>query len=160
MSAIQSWRWLAAAGFAVVCFAGCSDRGNVSPATQVSNLQDDDESDDDSNLVRVPGAGAVLAPNEAGVGRTVTPTRSIDTGNLFFRSIGINGRACVSCHVASQGWTVTPAGLRDRFERTNGRDPVFRTNDGSNSPLADVSTVEARRNAYSMLLRKGLIRVG
>jgi hypothetical protein len=33
-------------------------------------------------------------------------------------------------------------------------------NDGSNSPSADVSTVEARRAAYSMLLTKGLIRVG
>jgi len=33
-------------------------------------------------------------------------------------------------------------------------------NDGSNSPNADVSTVEARRSAYSMLLSKGLIRVG
>src|SRR5205085_4951112 len=38
--------------------------------------------------------------------------------------------------------------------------PIFRTNDGSNSPLADVSTIEARRAAYSMLLTKGLIRVG
>src|SRR4030095_11533288 len=39
-------------------------------------------------------------------------------------------------------------------------DPVFRTNDGSNSPNENVSTVEARRSAYSMLLSKGLIRVG
>src|SRR4029434_9736928 len=55
---------------------------------------------------------------------------------------------------------VTPAGLQERFETTKGRDPIFRTNDGSNSPLADVSTVAARRAAYSMLLTKGLIRVG
>jgi hypothetical protein len=33
-------------------------------------------------------------------------------------------------------------------------------NDGSNSPNADVSTLEARRAAYSMLLTKGVIRVG
>jgi hypothetical protein len=46
------------------------------------------------------------------------------------------------------------------FERTSGLDPVFRTNDGSDSPLADVSTVEKRRLAYSMLLNKGVIRVG
>src|SRR5262249_11468720 len=32
--------------------------------------------------------------------------------------------------------------------------------DGSNSPRADVSTVHARRQAYSMLLKKGVIRVG
>jgi hypothetical protein len=50
--------------------------------------------------------------------------------------------------------------VRNRFERTSGLDPIFRTNDGSNSPLADVSTVEARRRAYGMLLTKGLIRIG
>ncbi len=50
--------------------------------------------------------------------------------------------------------------MRERFEATAGLDPIFRTNDGSNSPNADVVTVEARRSAYSMLLTKGLIRVG
>ena len=39
-------------------------------------------------------------------------------------------------------------------------DPIFRLNDGSNSPDADVATVDGRRSAYSMLLTKGLIRVG
>jgi hypothetical protein len=33
-------------------------------------------------------------------------------------------------------------------------------NDGAVSPLADVSTLKARRSAYAMLLSKGLIRVG
>jgi len=56
--------------------------------------------------------------------------------------------------------TVSPASLRARFDATEGTDPIFRTNDGSNSPLADVSTVPRRRAAYSMLLTKGLIRVG
>jgi len=156
MNAISRWWRLAAA---LVAFAGCADHGLSAPAAQRSDLRDE-ESDDDSNVVRVPGARTMLAANETGIGRTLTPTGSIDTDNLFFRSIGINGRACVSCHVASQGWTVTPEGLRERFERTGGLDPVFRTNDGSVSPLADISTVEARRNAYSMLLRKGLIRIG
>jgi hypothetical protein len=55
---------------------------------------------------------------------------------------------------------VIPSHIRERFDATGGTDPIFRTNDGSNSPLADVSTVDARRRAYSMLLDKGLIRVG
>jgi len=38
-------------------------------------------------------------------------------------------------------------------------DPIFRTNDGANCPSADVSTLSARRNSYSMLMNKGLIRV-
>lgn len=53
-----------------------------------------------------------------------------------------------------------PSHLLARFENSGGDDPIFRTNDGSNSPLADVSTVSARRSAYNMLLTKGLIRVG
>ncbi len=50
--------------------------------------------------------------------------------------------------------------MQERFDATGGTDPLFRTVDGSNSPNADVSTLDARRNAYSMLLRKGVIRVG
>ena len=83
-----------------------------------------------------------------------------DLSNPFFQSLGTNGRSCVSCHVASTGWTISPAEVKARFDATDGLDPIFRTNDGSNSPHANVSTVQARRKAYSMLLRKGLIRVG
>ena len=46
------------------------------------------------------------------------------------------------------------------YEDGLGLSAVFRTNDGSNSPKADVSTKAKRRQAYSMLLTKGLIRVG
>ena len=84
----------------------------------------------------------------------------IEPANPFFLSLGTNGRACISCHVPDQGWSVSPSQVQKRFEETQGLDPIFRTNDGSNSPNADVSTVAARRSAYSMLLTKGLIRVG
>ncbi len=76
------------------------------------------------------------------------------------RAPGVNGRRCVTCHQPEQNMTITPAGVRARFDATQGNDPLFRTNDGSNAPTADVSTPEARRAAYSMLLGKGLIRVG
>jgi hypothetical protein len=78
----------------------------------------------------------------------------------FFQELGTNGRTCFSCHQLDQGWSITPAGVQARFNATNGTDPIFRTNDGSNSPNANVSTLDARRAAYSMLLTKGLIRVG
>jgi len=39
-------------------------------------------------------------------------------------------------------------------------DPLFRTVDGSVSPLADTSTLRARREAYRLLLDRALIRVG
>jgi len=99
-------------------------------------------------------------PNPSGFAATFSTTGSIDLTSPFFQSLGTNGRACVSCHQPSDGWTVTPKHIQARFEASGGTDPIFRSNDGSNSPEADVSTVEARRSAYSMLLTKGLIRVG
>src|SRR5262249_18508663 len=92
--------------------------------------------------------------------RTFDVDGAIDLGNLFFQSLGTNGRSCGSWREAADGWTVVPARVQARFRATGGTDPIFRTNDGSNSPYADVSTVAARRRAYSMLLTKGLIRVG
>ncbi len=98
--------------------------------------------------------------NPTGAAQTISTAGRIDTGNPFFQDLGANGRTCFTCHRAETGWTITPAGVQARFVATRGMDPIFRTNDGSNSPFADVSTVGARRSAYSMLLSKGLIRVG
>src|SRR5262249_30569619 len=105
---------------------------------------------------------AVLdTPDPAGMLRTITLDGSmLDFSNPFFQSLGTNGRSCVSCHVPSTGWTISPREVRARFEATAGLDPIFRTNDGSNSPLVDVPTLAARRKAFSMLLDKGLIRIG
>ena len=108
------------------------------------------------------GDTAVESGNEFGVSRTINvggfPV--VAELNEFFVDLGVNGRRCVTCHEPSANMSVTPAGLQKRFEDTHGMDPIFRPNDGSNSPLADVSSVGARRQAYSMLLRKGVIRVG
>ena len=98
--------------------------------------------------------------NATGLHRTYNVNGAVDFDNLFFQSLGTNGRSCGSCHQPAEGWTIVPSHVQARFDATDGEDPVFRTNDGSNSPNADVSTVEARRSAYSMLLTKGLIRVG
>jgi hypothetical protein len=92
--------------------------------------------------------------------RTFSTTGSIETGNPFFQDLGTNGRRCVTCHQPSDGWTITPRNVRHRFDATEGNDPLFRTNDGSTCAGADVSTLEARRDAFRLLLEKGLIRVG
>ena len=104
--------------------------------------------------------GMLPFPNATGVAATYSTAGKIDLQGPFFQSLGTNGRACVSCHQPSVGWTVTPENIKARFEATGGMDPIFRTNDGSNSPNADVATIESRRSAYSMLLSKGLIRIG
>src|SRR5215471_3962742 len=111
------------------------------------------ESDDGSDLLR---------PFATPTGRIQTFTLSgeIDTNNPFFRSLGTNGRRCDSCHQASDAWTITTRHVQARFYASHGLDPIFRKNDGANSPNIDDSTLEARRRGYSMLLDKALIRVG
>jgi cytochrome c peroxidase len=99
-------------------------------------------------------------PNPSGSAATFSTTGKVDLTGPFFQSLGTNGRSCGSCHQPSDGWTITPPHLQQRFDATDGTDPVFRTVDGSNAPNLDVSTVDARRSAYSMLLSKGLIRIG
>jgi cytochrome c peroxidase len=79
--------------------------------------------------------------------------------NAFFQDLGTNGRRCVTCHQASDAWSVVPSHIQSRFNATHGTDPIFRTNDGSGCPTQDVSTEHARRQAYSLLLSKGLIRI-
>ena len=97
--------------------------------------------------------------NENGAASTVPQSGAIKLEGPFFRSLGTNGRSCATCHQASDNWSVTPSHLRARFENTQGTDPIFRVVDGSNCDTSDVSTVDARRSAYSMLLNKGLIRI-
>jgi cytochrome c peroxidase len=78
----------------------------------------------------------------------------------FFQPLGTNARSCASCHVPSEGWTISASGVQQRFLLTQGMDPIFRTNDGSNCDQnIDTSTVEGRRKAFSLLLSRGLIRV-
>ncbi len=101
-------------------------------------------------------------PSPTGRFQTYSTTGTIDQTNPFFLSLGTNGRTCATCHQPQDGWTITPAHVQARFDATTpkGTDPIFRTNDGSISPTADVSTEAARSVAYAMLLSKGLIRVG
>ena len=107
----------------------------------------------------MPGrAGGLTFPNPNGAIGSIGSDEA-NGDNPFFQELGSNGRTCATCHRAAQGWSITPAELRDRFERTNGLDPIFRTNDGSNCEGAEVSTVRARRRAFSLLLQKGLIRI-
>ena len=87
---------------------------------------------------------------------------------------GSNGRGCESCHQNHDGWQINPKEASQRFYggvpplspsndaagSNDELDPLFRTNDGSITPIADVSTPAAREVAYALLLARGLIRVG
>jgi hypothetical protein len=98
--------------------------------------------------------------DETGQVRTFDVNGPLDLTNPFFQELGANGRSCFSCHRPAQGWTITPESVRQRFDESAGLDPIFRNNDGSNCEGADLSTPDIRRQAFSLLLDRGVIRVG
>src|SRR5215472_4851441 len=104
--------------------------------------------------------GLLAFHDETGQVRTLDVNGPLDFTNPFFQELGANGRTCFSCHRPAQGWTVTPESVRQRFDESAGLDPIFRNNDGSNCEGADISTRGKRRKAFSLLLSRGLIRVG
>ncbi|MDN5871084.1 MAG: c-type cytochrome [Nitrococcus sp.] len=111
--------------------------------------------------IAAPRNGDLITGNPRGLLRTyVSGGGGIDPANAFFQSLGTNGRSCNTCHVLEAGWGTSVTRIRARFEATSGTDPIFRLVDGANSPLEDVSTEAKRREAYSMLLNYGVIRVG
>ena len=107
-----------------------------------------------------PDPHLLTFPDDTGTVRTFNTPGAVDTDNPFFQNLGTNGRTCATCHRAAEGWTVTPARLRERFARSQGLDPIFSSNDGSNCEAASPASLSERRAASSLLLTKGLIRVG
>ena len=79
--------------------------------------------------------------------------------NAFFQDLGTNGRTCFTCHRPQDGWSLSAQHAQDRFS-ANSNDPLFRLVDGATCPSDDVSTPQAKREAYSLLLARGLIRIG
>ena len=101
-------------------------------------------------------------------GGPIVPAR-----HAFFRALGTNGRACVTCHQPPSGMSFSLRNVNARFRNTRGTDPIFAPVDGANCPDAvpAASTSAAPyggargkgkttlRAAYSLLLGRGVIRV-
>lgn len=87
-------------------------------------------------------------------GATFTPN------NWFFKDLGTNGRTCFTCHQPQDGWGLSAAGAKARFESSFGTDPLFRPVDGAACPSDPVATLADKRKAYKLLMDKGLIRIG
>jgi len=99
--------------------------------------------------------------NPGGASETyATAGGGIDLTGPFFQSLGTNGRSCGTCHQPSDGMSVSAANVQQRFALTQGLEPIFRTNDGSNcNHNIDVSTLAGRSAAYSLLRTRGLFRI-
>jgi hypothetical protein len=87
---------------------------------------------------------------------TYQPNGSTPTSNPFFQNLGTNGRTCFTCHQPETGWTVSAQSVQARFASSGVADPIFRLVDGATCPTDDPSA----RESYSLLLSKGLIRIG
>jgi cytochrome c peroxidase len=100
-------------------------------------------------------------PNGSGLLETYNINNApISLKGAFFQSLGTNGRSCSSCHLPTEGWSVSAAEIQLRFLLTQGLDPIFRPNDGSVCDTnINTSTLDGRRKAYSLLLSRGLIRI-
>ena len=91
---------------------------------------------------------------------TYQPGGSTRTANApFFQNLGTNGRTCFSCHQPQDGWSLSASHAQGRFAN-DPNDPLFRLVDGATCPSASVSTLDEKRVAYTLLLNKGLIRIG
>ena len=107
----------------------------------------------------IPRFQANLDPH--GIVATDQPGGATSTANNpFFQSLGTNGRTCFTCHQPQTGWSISAASAKARFARSRGTDPLFRLVDGATCPSDVVSTPAAKRNAYGLLIDKGLIRIG
>jgi hypothetical protein len=101
-----------------------------------------------------------IDPDPTGVIATYQPNGATrTTTNPFFQNLGTNGRTCFTCHEPEDGWGLSAQHAQDRFAE-NPTDPLFRLVDGATCPSDDVSSLKAMRQAYSLVLNKGLIRIG
>lgn len=88
---------------------------------------------------------------------TIGPDLPVDAADHpFFAPIGTNGRACVTCHQPSDGMSLSTATIREMWELSDGKDPLFATVDGANCPDA----TPGERESHSLLLERGLFRIG
>jgi hypothetical protein len=76
------------------------------------------------------------------------------TTNGFFADLGTNGRTCGTCHVESQGWTISAAGVQSRPHD----DPIFNPFDGADCPAT--SAGQRSNSALStVLMDRATIRI-
>jgi hypothetical protein len=107
------------------------------------------------------GQGTPLAEfatyqNDRGQVGVLNASGAVETkGHPFFEAIGTNGRACVTCHQPSDGMALSVRTVRERWDASRGKDPLFSAVDGMNCP--HLRSDDPR--SHSLLLERGLIRV-
>jgi cytochrome c peroxidase len=95
------------------------------------------------------------------------------THPFFDGKLGSNGRSCATCHQPPSAMSISLRNIKARFKNTKGTDPLFAPVDGANCPTAVPAANtsgslygglrgkgrKALKDAYGLLLNKGLIRI-
>jgi cytochrome c peroxidase len=89
--------------------------------------------------------------NDLGYAATFATAGFVELDNAFFTPQGTNGRHCGTCHAPEVGWSMTGARVTELFLQTDGTHPIFANHLDTDTPTADMSTVEARWAATTML---------
>jgi cytochrome c peroxidase len=165
---------ISAAGVASICLLGAAAK----PAAAQNGANDPTETrafapgaidhaqkmrrfkDTDQGSQATPGTIPKYREDADPSGRVATfqPGGGTQTGgNAFFQDLGTNGRTCFTCHQPQNGWTISAAGAKERFDASGGNDPLFRLVDGATCPSADVASPGRKRQAYKLLIDKGLM---
>ena len=138
--------------------SGAARAGAIAHAQKMRRLFPDVGGDTQATPPVIPQLE--IDPDSSGAIATFQPRGSTITAkNAFFKDLGTNGRTCFTCHQPEDGWSLSAQHAQDRF-RASSNDPLFRLVDGATCPSDDVSTHRAKRKAYSLLLARGLIRIG
>jgi cytochrome c peroxidase len=113
------------------------------------------------SLVAAGALSAAIIPkllpalDPSGVMATYNVNGPTDTSNPFFQSLGTNGRSCATCHIGANAYGLSVRHVQERYEATQGNDPLFADVDGANCTGADPGDP----SAHSLLLEHGLIRI-
>lgn len=86
---------------------------------------------------------------------TYNSNGNIDTTNVFFQSLGTNGRSCSTCHIVANAMGLSAAHAREQFAQKGANDPLFALVDGANCP----TDPRDQASSHSLLLHNGLIRI-
>jgi len=95
--------------------------------------------------------------NATGTSSTHSTLGDIDLTQGFFLPLGTNDRTCATCHIPSDNWSFSASTAQKLFNDTDGFAALFQF-DGQNVAGADLSTLEKRRDASSLMISKGLTR--
>ena len=141
-----------------VASAAVAIAGEVAHKLKLRGLFPDPTADTQPTPLVIPQLQ--MDANSSGMIATFQPGGVTQTArNAFFQNLGSNGRTCFTCHQPQDGWSLSAQHARTRFD-ADPNDPLFRRVDGATCPSADVSTVAAKRAAYSLLISRGLLRIG